>query len=71
MRGHSMDQFTLDNVRELLGTSNIPGSPEELEVLVKWTHRLAKQKGTNYVRRYRRRLYKDWKHVLEVGLSHF
>lgn len=64
-----MDKLTLENVKELLGISNIPGSRDELEVLVHWTHILARKRGEEYVRRNRKRLFKDWKSMLERGLS--
>lgn len=64
-----MDHLTLDNVKKLLGTSNIPGTSDELEVLVHWTHMLAEKRGEEYVRKNRKRLVNDWKNILEVGLS--
>ncbi len=64
-----MDQLTLDNVKDLFGTSDIPGSRDELAVLVYWTQMLAQKKGEDYVRKKRKRLFKDWKHILEMGLS--
>jgi hypothetical protein len=62
-------QFSLDKVKDLLGTENIPGSPEELEVLTQWTQGLAHQKGEQYVRKCRKRLYKDWESIRRPGLS--
>ena len=64
-----MTQFGLDKVKDLLGTENIPGSPEELEVLTQWTQGLVHQKGEQYVRKCRKRLYKDWESIRRLGLS--
>jgi hypothetical protein len=64
-----MEQFTLDEVKDLLGAESIPGSPEELEVLIQWTQGLVHRRGELYVRKYRKRLYKDWESIRRLGLS--
>jgi len=64
-----MDQLTLEDVKDLYGISHILGTPEEQKILVHWTQILSKQKGDEYIRKYRKKLYKDWKLVLELGLS--
>jgi len=37
--------FALDEVNDLLGAESIPGSPEELEVLIQWTQGLVHRQG--------------------------
>ena len=64
-----MEKLTLDDVLKLLGTKSIPGSPEEQEVLVQWTEYLAQNKGEKYIRKYRKRIFRDWQNILEYGLS--
>jgi len=64
-----VDHITMEHVRELLETSTIPGSPEEQEVFIQWMERLAQKKGIDYVKKYRRKLFNDWKQLLEIGLS--
>jgi hypothetical protein len=64
-----MAKLSLEDVKELLGASSLPGSPEELEVLVQWTQGVVRRKGVNYVKRYRKRLYRDWKSIRALGLS--
>jgi hypothetical protein len=64
-----MAEFTLEDVKELLGTELIPGSPEELAVLTEWTQGVVRRKGTRYVRKNRKRLCRDWEFVRQLGLS--
>ena len=64
-----MDQLTLEDVKDLYGISHIPGAPEEQKILVHWTQMLSEQKGDEYIRKYRKKLYREWKLVLDLGLS--
>jgi hypothetical protein len=64
-----MDQLAFDKVKDLLDIPHIPGSPEEQEILVHWTQVLAEQKGEDYIRRYRKKLFREWKFMLQLGLS--
>jgi len=48
---------------------SIPGSPEEVEVLRAWTQNLVQKKGEGYVRKYRRKLCRDWTRMRNSGLS--
>ena len=61
--------MTFVEVQELFGTTNIPGSPQELEVLRHWTEELVSRKGEKYVRKYRKRLYRVWLFILQMGLT--
>jgi hypothetical protein len=65
----SPDDMGIDDVRELFGTSHIPGSSQDLEVLVNWTRSLAQKKGEAYIRKNRKRLFRDWKNILKMGMS--
>jgi hypothetical protein len=64
-----MDQLTLEDVKDLFGITHIPGAPEEQRLLVHWTQLLSEQKGNRYIRKHRRKLFKDWKLLLQLGLS--
>ena len=64
-----MGQFTLEELKELLSTQSIPGSPEKLEVFAEWTHGLVRRKGKQYVRKHRKRLFRDWEFLRKFGLS--
>jgi hypothetical protein len=64
-----MADLTLEDVKELLGTQSIPGSPEELEVLTEWTQGVVRRKGPRYVRKNRKRLFRDWEFMRKLGLS--
>jgi hypothetical protein len=52
---------------ELLGSTDIPGTPEELDQLVRWTKNLAEDRGENYVKENRRRLLNQWDYILDLG----
>jgi hypothetical protein len=67
--GNRVDQLTSEDVKELFGISHIPGAPEEQKILVHWAQMLSEQKGNQYIRKYRKRLYKEWKLMLQLGLS--
>jgi len=64
-----MAEFTLEDLKELLGKQSIPGSPEELEVFADWTHGLVRSRGKRYVRKHRKRLFRDWESLRKFGLS--
>jgi hypothetical protein len=61
--------LSVEEMKRLLGEPLLPGSPEEIEVLRAWTQSLVRKKGERYVRRVRRRLCRDWRSVLDRGLS--
>jgi hypothetical protein len=62
--------LSVEEMKKLLDEPSLPGSPEEIEVLRAWTQSLVQRKGERYVRRARRRLCRDWRCMLERGLSH-
>lgn len=64
-----MGKMTVSEVKELLDTHVIPGSPEEVEVFLKWTQTLVSSKGKDYLRKNRKRIYRDWRAMLQNGLS--
>lgn len=64
-----MNRLTIDEVRELLGAKKLPGSPEELNVLVEWTQDILEDKGRDYLRKHRKTLYGRWIYMLQFGIS--
>ena len=66
---HMDDQLNIEDLKALLGKPQLPGSPEELEVLMHWARQLARRKGEHYIRKNRKRLFRDWKDILHTGLS--
>ncbi len=62
-------QLTTENIKDLLGTAQIPGSPDEQKILLHWAQALIDTRGEEYVRKYRRKLIRDWRIVLAIGLS--
>lgn|GEM_PF-5316944 len=59
----------VEEMKRLLEEPLLPGSAEEVEGLRAWTRSLVRKKGERYVRRVRRRLCRDWRSVLDRGLS--
>ena len=64
-----MRNLSVEDVKRLLGVRFIPGSPEEIEVLRAWTQDLVQAKGEGYLRKYRRKLCREWTRMRDRGLS--
>ena len=54
----------LEDLKKELGVQSLPGSPEALQTLLKWTQELAKEKGPNYLRENRHLLLAQWEFIL-------
>ena len=64
-----MRYVSVEDMKRLLGVRFISGSPEEIEVLRAWTQNLVQEEGEVYVRKYRRKLCRDWMRMRDSGLS--
>jgi hypothetical protein len=62
-------QINLEKTMELLGSTDIPGTPEQKEEIVRWMQRLVKDHGEEWVRQSRKRLLDEWEYVLNIGLD--
>jgi hypothetical protein len=60
--------MSLENVYELLGTREIPGTQEELEVLCIRIRELTELNGEEWVRLNSKKLLAEWDFVLLQGL---
>jgi len=57
-----MDPMPLEKVLNLLGTTRILGSPEQLDALCIRIGELAEMNGEEWVRQNRQRLIDQWEH---------
>jgi len=61
-------EFNLEKTMELLGSTDIQGSPAQLKELVQWTRELVKERGESWVKENRKLLLSQWEHILQLGL---
>ena len=61
-----MGMLSLEKVRELLGTTAIPGNEKELQVLAVRLGELLELNGEDWIRANRRMLIDQWQRVLEL-----
>lgn len=65
-----MKMLPLEIVFKLLGTQNIPGSPQELEILCIRVSELVALNGENWVRENRQKLIDEWYYIIRQGIIH-
>jgi len=65
----AVTQINLKKTMELLGNTDIPGTPEQKEEMVRWMQRLIKDHGEQWVRQSRKRLLDEWEYILNIGLD--
>ena len=65
-----MKLLTLEIVFKLLGTQNIPGSPQELEILCVRVSELAELNGEDWIRQNRQKLIDEWYYIIRQGIIH-
>ncbi|MEJ2727483.1 MAG: hypothetical protein P8185_03055 [Deltaproteobacteria bacterium] len=65
-----MKPLSLQVVFKLLGTQNIPGSPQELEILCIRISELAELNGEQWVRENRQNLIDEWYYIVRQGIIH-
>ena len=63
-----MKPLTLQAVFKLLGTQNIPGSPQELEILCIRISELAELNGEQWIRENRQKLIDEWYYIVRQGI---
>jgi hypothetical protein len=61
-----MGVLSLEKVRELLGTTAIPGNEKELQVLAVRLGELLELNGEDWIRANRRMLLDQWQRVVEL-----
>ena len=65
-----MKPLTLQTVFKLLGTQNIPGSKQELEILCIRISELAELNGEEWIRKNRQKLIDEWYYIVRQGIIH-
>ncbi|MGD2037324.1 MAG: hypothetical protein PVH28_05525 [Desulfobacterales bacterium] len=63
-----MKLLSLQVVFKLLGTQNIPGSPQELEILCIRISELAALNGEQWIRENRQKLIDEWYYIVRQGI---
>ena len=61
-----MGMLSLEKVRELLGTTAIPGNEKELQVLAVRLGELLELNGEDWIRANRHMLLDQWQRVVEL-----
>ena len=61
-----MKALSLDKVRELLGTAEVPGNERELDALCTRLGELLELNGEGWIRENRRMLLDQWRRVVEM-----
>jgi hypothetical protein len=65
-----MKFLSLQTVFKLLGTQNIPGSTQELEILCIRVSELAELNGEQWIRENRQKLIDEWYYIVRQGIIH-
>ena len=65
-----MKPLPLETVFKLLGTQNIPGSPQELKILCIRISELAELNGQEWIRKNRQKLIDEWYYIVRQGIIH-
>jgi hypothetical protein len=56
--------ITLEKAKELLGVTDLPGTPQEIEEMLQATDELIQQHGEQWIRDNRSRLAWEWEWVV-------
>ena len=65
-----MKPLSLQMVFKLLGTQNIPGSPQELKILCIRISELVELNGEGWIRENRQKLIDEWYYIVRQGILH-
>ena len=65
-----MKLLSLQTMFKLLGTQNIPGSKQELEILCIRISELAELNGEQWIRENRQKLIDEWYYIVRQGIIH-
>ena len=63
-----MNELSLEQVIELLGTADIPGSEKELSKLCIRVRELVDANGADWVKQNRQNLLEEWKYIVQHGI---
>jgi len=58
--------ITFEKVKELLGITDITGTPEDLKDIARYTENLVENYGEYWIRQNSHRLLKEWDYVLTL-----
>ena len=59
-----MTELSLEQIGDLLGTHNIPGSEKEQKMLCIRIQELVKMNGENWIRQNRQKLLDEWTYII-------
>ena len=62
-----MGPMSLEKLFDLLGTRDIPGTPDELKLLAVRIRELVELNGEQWVRKNSQRLLSEWAYALHLG----
>jgi len=65
-----MKPLSLQAMFKLLGTQNIPGSTQELEILCIRISELVELNGEEWIRGNRQKLIDEWYYIVRQGIIH-
>ena len=65
-----MKPLSLQAMFKLLGTQNIPGSMQELEILCIRISELVELNGEEWIRINRQKLIDEWYYIVRQGIIH-
>jgi hypothetical protein len=63
-----VSQITYEGVLRLLGASDLPGTKEEKDLLVSYSHDLIQRNGEEWVKENAPRLIREWKELVRSYL---
>ena len=63
-----MPELSLENVSDLLGTKDFPGSENELKILCVRIRELLEMNGEDWVRQNRKKLLDEWEDIVRQGI---
>jgi hypothetical protein len=59
--------ITLEKAKELLGVTDLPGTPQEIKRMLRATDELIKDHGEQWIRDNRSRLVWEWEWIVGSG----
>ena len=63
-----MTELTLEKVRDLLGTPDLPGSESELKILCVRIRNLVDMNGEDWVRKNRQKILYEWDYIVRKNI---
>ncbi len=61
--------MSIEELYDLLGTRNVPGTPENLKILCTRIDELLELNGEDWIRQNREKLLSEWKYALRYLIS--